>query len=398
MTYLVKLQPFFAENLLTNKQTRSSLSKACYLVKNLKLKMLNYSSWKFKIKKSMVISLVISIFILLTPHSYPIDPAKVSVYSSTSLHLVLEKQASNKSDPLSEDKAILILNTPVRDQNGSKDSKSLPRNWRVADSRFHQPILSSNDLNELRNLNISGSGAFSENELTAILAEKPSEKPLIIDLRQEPHGFLNSYAISWFNKYNSVNWGKSIDEILVDEQTRINKLTHESKAHLNRWNAVDSKWEGLLLPIEPSRTVSEKDLLSKYSAPYLRVPVADHQRPTDQIVDFFVTQIKKYLKSGRWIHFHCAAGKGRTTTFMTMHDMMHHCTKTSFKKILSRQALLGGSDLSETQHPDPKRKDWATSRLRFLRLFYEYCQKEYPNFSQPYSDFATRSSSRLASE
>lgn len=43
-------------------------------------------------------------------------------------------------------------------------------------------------------------------------------------------------------------------------------------------------------------------------------------------IDEFI-KLYKSLPKDAWLHFHCEAGKGRTTTFLAMYDMMkiHRC-------------------------------------------------------------------------
>jgi len=90
------------------------------------------------------------------------------------------------------DQPTLILNAP--------DKAGAPRNYR-----------------SIKKLDASGSGQFSAKELDAV-RERTGGRPLIVlDLRQESHGFVDGTAVSWFGARDAANSGKSSDQIGVDE-------------------------------------------------------------------------------------------------------------------------------------------------------------------------------------
>src|SRR5262249_44991497 len=86
-----------------------------------------------------------------------------------------------------------------------------------------------------------------------------------------------------------------------------------------------------------------------------------------------------------WLHFHCSAGKGRTSTMLTMLDMLQRPHAFTFDQFINRQVLFGGINLLET-NPD---KEWKHSSLRarshFLEVFHRYCQEQAPTFKQSWS-------------
>src|SRR5690606_26441789 len=86
---------------------------------------------------------------------------------------------------------LLILNR--------KNRYELPRN-------FHTTPFSS-----------SGSGQFSEKELQRMISQIPASNIMIVDLRQEPHGFLNGNAVSWYHEHNWGDIEKSTAEVLQQE-------------------------------------------------------------------------------------------------------------------------------------------------------------------------------------
>src|SRR5262249_17590724 len=90
------------------------------------------------------------------------------------------------------DQVTLILNAP--------DKAGTPRNYR-----------------SIKKLAASGSAQFSAKELDAV-RERTGGRPLVVlDLRQESHGFVDGTAVSWFGPRDAANSGKSRDQIGVDE-------------------------------------------------------------------------------------------------------------------------------------------------------------------------------------
>lgn len=47
---------------------------------------------------------------------------------------------------------------------------------------------------------------------------------IIVDLRQESHGFINGVAISWVDNHNKANKGLTKEAVLSDENTRLTRL------------------------------------------------------------------------------------------------------------------------------------------------------------------------------
>jgi Inositol hexakisphosphate len=135
------------------------------------------------------------------------------------------------------------------------------------------------------------------------------------------------------------------------------------------------------------RTVAtEKGYVNTLGHEYFRIPAPDYKRPRDQDIDRFV-QFYKQHGSGKWIHFHCAAGQGRTTTFMTMFDMMKNAKNVSAKDIMKRQWMVGGIDINATDKKDRNRKTWAEERRDFILRFHKYAAAEGPDFKKTWSEW-----------
>lgn len=257
----------------------------------------------------------------------------------------------------------------------------LPRNLRTAlHARLnHQPNLTIEGLDCLR---ISGSGQFSEETFMATIDSLSIslKKLIVLDLRQESHGFINGIPISWTDGNNYANIHKTKSEIEFDECQRL-RLAMQAQ-HI----VVD--------PLKiPNKLVAyiaktERELVEDYGATYIRLPVTDHKRPTDDIIDQFIALINN-LPSDAWIHMHCKGGRGRTTTFLTLYDIAKNARYVNLTDILARQHLIGGVDLTEINKKNEERSQFAKERLEFIQQFYCYCQ-QVPDFQISWSEWLDR--------
>lgn len=226
----------------------------------------------------------------------------------------------------------------------------------------------------ISSLGASASAQFSKASLEKILSTL-NRKPLIVDLREESHGFINGNAISWRDERNWSNRGKALKEIEKEEAMRLEKVKKQGFTFLHFKRGFFPN----LIRVKEAYT--EKSLASSLGLEYVRLPVTDHVRPSNLEVDSFVKLVIE--KGDEWLHFHCSAGKGRSTTFLAMLDMMKNSRAMSFDEIIQRQVREGGIDLLS----DPSDKKWkietTRDREKFLREFYAYCRAQ--DFSIPFS-------------
>ena len=79
------------------------------------------------------------------------------------------------------------------------------------------------------------------------------------------------------------------------------------------------------------------------------------------------------LPPDAWVHFHCEAGMGRTTTMMILWDIYNN-PELPLETIVERQHLIGGAQIS--LYPQEERKgSWkfneSQSRARIIHMFYD---------------------------
>lgn len=258
------------------------------------------------------------------------------------------------------------------------DHSELPRNFRKTNDVLPKEKNANPSTLGLKELQASGSAQFSEKSLDYLLSIIPSKYVTLVDLRQESHGFINGIAVSWFTEKDWVNKGKSYQEVIDTENSLINQIA-------NRYLIIAYASKKFPVPLWVSSAKTEAELASSKRLGYKRIPVTDHLKPTDEDVDAFINFVNALPRDILWLHFHCAAGEGRTTTFMVMYDMMRNATKVKLQDILLRQHLLGGINFLNEPSEDWK-KTYNEERKAFLRQFYVYCQQN-PSFQKTWSNW-----------
>jgi protein-tyrosine phosphatase len=244
------------------------------------------------------------------------------------------------------------------------------------------------DTTGLATLHESGSSEFDVAGMKKMMT-KFSGPVTVFDLRQEDHGFINDEPVSWFTINNWGNVGKTNADITADERMKLQALKPGSSVELTD----DSVKKGGDAAKAPHRTETvtaaetEKKIVTGLHADYVRITVSDHSRPTDAEVDRFVEAVRKMPDDG-WAHFHCRAGKGRTTTFMALYDMLRNAPQVSLQSIVDRQSLLAGDyDLLGKEAEPGARVGVAADRANFVRAFYTYAQANPGGKPQLWSDW-----------
>lgn len=246
---------------------------------------------------------------------------------------------------------------------------AIPKMFRMSTQVFDDKEISDAGLSTL---NASASGQFSVLGLQTMIKVIPVTDITIIDLREESHGFLNGDGVSWYGYRNWANRGKSLDDIQNDEQQRLQFIFEEKKATVQTKNIPRIAYE-----VDVEEVLTEQAVAQAQGVNYIRLPITDHLRPEDSDVDQFLEIVKAFPDSS-WLHFHCAAGKGRASTFFVMYDMYRNAKVAACNDIILRQELIGGKDLSEYEDDDWK-TTYAAERLDFLKNFHRYCKDENPD-------------------
>jgi protein-tyrosine phosphatase len=258
----------------------------------------------------------------------------------------------------------------------TKDSPTLPRNFRTT----WDIVPACYDNTGLRDLNMSGSGQFSVSQLSVMIdyltrfGFSPSQI-VIVDLREEPHAFINGDAVRWYAQDTWWTHGYPLKMVLSDEQRRLDALSIGqviSVSHIGRKNKAGQIADLSAQSCKIRSLLTEAQIVSAAGATYVRIPVTDHTKPDDEDVDQFLDLVKK-LPPRAWVHFHCHAGRGRTSTFMILYDMVRN-RKLPREGIIDRQTQLAGAlDIRLlSQGPKAYKNANEIKRYAFIKAFYEY--------------------------
>jgi Inositol hexakisphosphate len=271
--------------------------------------------------------------------------------------------------PADADSPVLIWDVDL------KLAKSLPRNFRTTDDPIKESKGQIPSDTGLADLHASGSGEFTADGFKLLLAR--TRGPVtVFDLRQETHIFVNGLPVSWFATNDWANVGRSQSAIETDENARVQSLKPGSKIVVRPGAAV--KKPGVTPSTRQDVTVEhasiESELVEASHAASVRITVTDHCRPLDNEVDRFILAVRALPENG-WAHFHCEAGRGRTTTFMVLYDMLRNASRAPMEDIVRRQQLLGYNyDVLRPAEPGDWRAPYTDDRIAFVRAFYNYAR------------------------
>ena len=249
-----------------------------------------------------------------------------------------------------------------------ENTDSLPHNFRKT-TDLSNVVKGGGNTTGLENLNISGSSQFTSLSFLNLKKNINTKNEFWdIDLRQESHGFINGNAVSWYGPGDKANAGLNYKEVITKEAKQLTEIPFGKSITLDNGKHT----------LIPTVVENESKLVSSNNVRYLRIAVTDGDRPTDESVDQFVKFVT-HLPDNYWLHFHCKEGIGRTTTFMSLFDMMKNSKNVSLDDIIKRQCLLGGFNLFK---PGDESK-----RVLFLRNFYRYTKENNDNFKTTWSDW-----------
>ena len=238
------------------------------------------------------------------------------------------------------------------------------------------------DKTEVRNFRITSSNTSASAQLSersfillfdVLKKETLSKTPIyIVDLRQESHGFANGVPVSWYQEHNHANIGKSSTEIQQDEINRLKSILGKSTEFVPLGKHDEATLNKMTMVVE--KVDNEKYAAESAGFKYVRFSATDQIFPDASTVDEF---IKFYLNlpQKHWLHFHCHAGHGRTTTFSVFYDILKYPDLT-LEEIVKRQYLLGGTNLLAPANGNDWYSEQHNDRANKLRQFYKYVKEQ----------------------
>jgi protein-tyrosine phosphatase len=281
---------------------------------------------------------------------------------------------------ISQDTVYIIIDEPVNTK---------PRNFRKCNGGFIREYDKMPDTTGLNGAKLSGSVEFGTFNFFAVTVDIGTPR-ITVAIRQETHILVNGISISWYGKYDWADVGLSMEQVLELEKKRMDSVRNAGSLNVvrvlkkDRSSGTFLKVQDTILNVETVR--SEEELVENTGYGYFRITVTDRRPPTEEDADRFIEFARK-LTPEVWLHFHCHAGDGRTTTFMAMYDMMKNAKKVNYDDIIERQYLLGGINLNKDDDYPDYEKPYAYQRTQFIKDFYEYCRTNIDNFNTSYSSW-----------
>ncbi|KTD49231.1 fused DSP-PTPase phosphatase/NAD kinase-like protein [Legionella quateirensis] len=246
----------------------------------------------------------------------------------------------------------------------------------------------------IHDLYLSGSEEPSEKgwriiaEYIAMRRPKNGKPVVVLDLRQESHGYLNGRAITLVSNYNWLNLGKTNAQSMQDQENWLASLRfRKSIPGILTVPQYRQKqyFNGKSMAVGTVR--NEEYYVTKWGFEYHRLFITDHRAPLDSEVDAFLSLVRSKPKK-TWFHVHCRGGKGRTSTILAMFDMLRNADKVSFDEIIERQASISPYyNLLEIYRGDPELTPYYIKRITFLKQFYEYSRQSLLGYSGTWSEW-----------
>lgn len=277
--------------------------------------------------------------------------------------------------------------------NTSAKHKKLPKRFQISKKiRISKTGTHQKELYDFTHYNLSASSQFSTAQFQEVLCKLKHdycvepEQVYVVDLREEPHFFINDKAISAGHikalndndKFGSFV-GMPASEIIEMEELYCQMLLKQEDVHIHQAKDKKSRntkkrYEPMLMNVKTAQT--EKSFIESTGAHYKRFPITDHQHPTDVLTQDFIEFVNN-LPENAWIHFHCRGGKGRTGTAVFMYDVLKNTSQYSFPILLKRSLLFGISkNIFRINLKETTKIKTSKDRKAFLEGFYRLYSKK----------------------
>ncbi len=281
--------------------------------------------------------------------------------------------------------AVLVLTQPAPPDPPPPGSimevpaeRTLPARWRTTAG-----VSSEKGGNAgLPTLNASGSAQFDLEQLYALRQELRAHRVAVIDLRQEPHTFLNGAALAW-GPAAALGPERTADAVTALEATWTRQLAARKFTDITRYAPGPLADQAAWIPIQLRLDIRDHDpesaLIAEAGWGYFRIAAPDAPLPRDQDIDRFVEMVR-LLDADIWLHFHCDTGGRRTALYLTLYDMMRNYVRANRDEILTRQRRLG-------DYP-PVGKEARAARDALLARFFSYCWQAGPLFRRSWTSWS----------
>lgn len=236
----------------------------------------------------------------------------------------------------------------------------------------------------LDRISMSGIEQFSAAQLDSIIQAAHPKTIVVLDTRQESHGFVDGKPISW-TALDNRNWGnvdKAAADIVPKEAKKLNKLAARfdgATLHIPYSSTAKKKTDlpPIRISVQRDKVESEQQLVERKGCVYIRTPIADHASPDLEAMDHLTRHVRALVREKGLdnLHFvvHCRGGMGRTTLVMSALDMLVNARDVSSHDIIDRQVKLRRRAESTIHAPEQEyKRQTRKEKNDVLQAFHRY--------------------------
>ena len=216
----------------------------------------------------------------------------------------------------------------------------------------------------------SGGGRVNFKQMKKV-AKKHNGPVYVVNLRDENGLYYNYHPISYYGI-------RKKDEGLRYATNRSwkKRVVYRARRYMDKLPTTSSL-------LNHEQVLNEGDTLKQMGIHYIKYELfrknfSVHWEFVDKLVELFES-----FPDNAWVHFHCAGGRGRTTTVAIMYDIFRNGTSQPLETITQHHFCIGGEDMMDTALV-PKgtwTKEKLEGRKALIQTFYKYMSSSdgYPN-------------------
>ena len=220
---------------------------------------------------------------------------------------------------------------------------------------------------------MAGGGQLTEEQMIK-LKQETGGKLRIIDVRQEPHVYLDGLPVTWYKSYitdikdvknpqSGINSMKEMENEFVEFLNK-NSTIATSKIH---WGSEPVYELIENIQLSPTEILTNEQMAQKHNVEYNRffIPVFPESFQEKEFIELVDS-----ISDDETVYVQCWDGTGRSTVFMTMFDILKN-HEVSLELIVERQASLGGINTSDLYPRESSRYKRSLDRKTYIERFYE---------------------------
>ena len=237
--------------------------------------------------------------------------------------------------------------------------------FRTCQDEYHWWAFCDAPREGLDELNISGSGVLHLRALKNSMGSiKTSPKNVVVvNLSINDQYYADGRPFRWYNWYL-----QDMEKQQIHDPYRSCKNIYRIKDNF-KWFLRRHFYHS-----EPPKVIeTEKEMVKRQGFGFKSFHIVRRQLYKPGMIDKFIDFVDQ-LPDKTWLHFHCDGGNSRTTTLMTMVDIMRNGTIVSLDTIIERQHGIGGVNLRDVEpySSGTWKPNLLKARLQMIEDFYRY--------------------------